>query len=102
MGWGTSVIATDVEAAIRELKAPPGQELQIHASGVLLRQLLSLHLVAELTTFTFPVVVGQGARLFPEAGPTYALALVESQVSPSGVTIQTFPLPAVKPQARGA
>ena len=42
------MINGDVEAAIRELKAKPGRELQVHGSGVLLRWLLERDLVDEL------------------------------------------------------
>jgi hypothetical protein len=34
---------------------------------------------ASAFVFTFPVVVGQGARLFPDTGPDLALKLVGSQ-----------------------
>ena len=44
----THVITGDVEAAVRELKAKPGRELQVHGSGVLLRWLLERDLVDEL------------------------------------------------------
>jgi len=37
-----------------------------------------------------PVVVGQGTRLFPEAGPDIALELLESRTTPKGVTIQVY------------
>jgi dihydrofolate reductase len=40
--------------------------------------------------FIFPVVVGQGTRLFPDTGPDRALELVESRATPSGVTIQVY------------
>jgi len=45
-------------------------------------------LVDEINLFTFPVVVGQGTRLFPDTGRGRALELVESRATPSGVTIQ--------------
>ncbi len=35
-----------------------------------------------------PVILGQGARLFPETGPDLAFELVESRVDSKGVTIQ--------------
>jgi dihydrofolate reductase len=35
-----------------------------------------------------PVVLGQGARLFPDAGPDIALDLVDSRADTNGVTIQ--------------
>ena len=86
----THVINGDVEAAVRELKAKPGRELQVHGSGDLLRWLLERDLVDELNLRICPVVVGDGMRLFPEQGQTHNLALVESWSTPSGVTIQTY------------
>jgi dihydrofolate reductase len=86
----TTVLANDLTAAIRELKAQPGGELQVHGSGALFRWLLENGLVDEITLFTFPSVVGQGTRLFPETGPDRALELVGSQATPSGVTIHVY------------
>ena len=37
-----------------------------------------------------PVILGQGARLFPDAGPDVALDLVESRSTPKGITIQVY------------
>ena len=86
----TTVLSSDVAAAVRELKAKPGRELQVHGSGALLRWLLDNDFVDEMTLFTFPVVVGQGTRLFPDTGREWALELVESRATPSGVTIQVY------------
>jgi dihydrofolate reductase len=87
---GTRVIGGDVEAAIRELKAKPGRELQLHGSGVLLRWLLERDLVDELNLRIYPVILGDGLRLFPDHGQTHNLELVESLSTPSGVTLQTY------------
>jgi dihydrofolate reductase len=89
-GWNTHVISGDVEAAVRELKAKPGRELQVHGSGDLLRWLLEHDLVDELNLRLYPVVVGDGLRLFPETGQTHDLTLVESRSTPSGVTLLTY------------
>jgi hypothetical protein len=43
-----------------------------------------------MTLFTFPVVVGQGTRLFPDTGRDSALELLESRATPGGVTIQVY------------
>ena len=86
----THVIDGDVEAAVRELKAKPGRELQVHGSGVLLRWLLERDLVDELNLLFYPVVLGDGLRLFPEQGQTHDLTLLDSRATPSGVTIQTY------------
>ena len=89
-GWNTHVIDGDVAAAIRELKAKPGRELQLHGSGVLLRWLLERDLVDELNLRISPVLVGDGRRLFPEHGQTHDLELIESRSTPSGVLLQTY------------
>jgi dihydrofolate reductase len=89
-GWNTNVLAGDVDAAVRQLKQRPGGELQVHGSGALLRWLLERDLVDEIHLVLYPVVVGDGHRLFPDHGQTHALALVESRSTPSGVTILTY------------
>ncbi len=94
---GTTVLSDDLATAIADLKAGPGGELQVHGSGTLTRWLLENDLVDEMTLIVVPVVLGQGARLFPDAGPDLALDMVESRVDSKGVTIQVF-RPAGRPQ----
>ena len=94
---GTTVLSGDVAAAIRELKAKPGGELQVHGSGNLIRWLLENELVDEINLLVCPVIVGQGTRLFPDTGPDTALELVESRSTPNGVTIHTY-RPTGRPQ----
>jgi dihydrofolate reductase len=62
----------------------------VHGSGALFRWLLDNDLVDEMNLFIFPVVVGQGTRLFPDSGPDTALDLVDSRATPKGVTIQVY------------
>jgi dihydrofolate reductase len=93
----TTVLSGDLAAAIRELKAKPGSELQVHGSGALTRWLLENDLVDEMNLFIVPVVVGQGARLFPDAGPDIALDQLDSRAFPRGVTLQVY-RPAGRPQ----
>src|SRR5438093_212533 len=86
----TSVLSGDVAAAIGELKAKPGGELQVHGSAALIRWLLENDLVDEMNLLIVPVVLGQGTRLFPDAGPDIALDLVDSRADSKGVTIQVY------------
>jgi dihydrofolate reductase len=86
----TTVLSGDVAGAVRELKAGPDGELQVHGSGGLIRWLLDNDLVDEITLLTVPVIVGQGTRLFPDNGPDIALDLVDSRATPKGVTIQVY------------
>ena len=78
----TTVLSSEVAAAVGELRAKPGRELQVHGSRTLIRWLFDNDLVDEITLLTFPVVVGQGTRLFPDTGPDTALELVESRGRP--------------------
>src|SRR5213079_2814059 len=93
----TTVLSGDVAAAIGELKAKPERELQVHGSGALIRWLLDKKLVDEITLLTYPVIIGQGMRLFPDTGRDRALELVESRATSSGVTIQVY-RPTGRPQ----
>jgi dihydrofolate reductase len=87
----TTVLSGDVATAIRELKAKAGGELEVHGSGILIQWLLANDLVDEINLLTFPLIVGQGTRLFPDTGADIALELVGSQAAtPSGVTIQVY------------
>jgi dihydrofolate reductase len=97
----TTHLSGDVAAAIGELKAKPGGELQVHGSGGLIRWLLANDLVDEMTLLIVPVVLGQGKRLFPDAGPDIALDLIDSRVDSKGVTIQVY-RPAGRPQYASA
>lgn len=86
----TTVLSGDLADAVRTLKATPGGELQVVGSLSVARLLLANDLVDEITLLTFPVVVGQGTRLFPDSGPDTALELVESRATSNGVTIQVY------------
>ena len=93
----TTVLSGDLAAAIRELKAEPGGELQVHGSSNLVRWLLEHELVDELNLLVCPVIVGQGVRLFPENGPDIALDLVDSRAFPKGIALQVY-RPSGRPQ----
>ena len=62
----------------------------MHGSGALVRWLLENDLVDEITLLIVPVILGQGTRLFAEAGPHLALDCVGSRTDSKGVTIQVY------------
>ena len=86
----TTVLSGDLAVAASELRAKWRGELQGHGSGNLVRWLFHHRLVDEITLITYPVVVGQGTRLFPDTGPDTALDLVDSRATPSGDTIRVY------------
>ncbi|MGN9910065.1 dihydrofolate reductase family protein [Phytohabitans sp. LJ34] len=86
----TTVLSGDLAAAVGDLKAKPGGELQVHGSGALIRWLLDNRLVDEIVLLTYPMVIGQGTRLFPENGPDTALDLVDLRSTSKGLTFQVY------------
>ncbi|KKB77309.1 deaminase/reductase [Devosia limi DSM 17137] len=87
---GTSVLSGDVANAIRNLKVQNEGTLLVPGSGKLVRWLLAHDLVDQLDVVIYPVVIGQGTRLFPETGPDIALELLSSHTSPGGLTMQSY------------
>lgn len=94
---GSTIVNGDVPAAVSRLKEAPGRELQVHGSGALVRTLLENDLVDVLRLLVFPVIVGAGKRLFPDAGVATGLGLVESRTTDSGVAIHVY-RPAGRPE----
>jgi dihydrofolate reductase len=93
----TTVLSGDLATAVGELKAEREGELQVHGSGKLVRWLLDNRLVDEITLLTYPVIVGQGTRLFPATGSDVALDLIDSRATSGGLTIQVH-RPTGRPQ----
>lgn len=77
-------------AAVAELKARPGRELQVHGSGKLAQSLLAEGLIDAYHLLIFPVVLGAGQRLFADGVPPAGLRLTDSRTSGSGVTMLTY------------
>jgi dihydrofolate reductase len=91
LGWSNSVlIEGDAAEGIAALKTQDGPELQVHGSGDLVQTLLRHNLVDQFRLWVFPLVIGSGKRLFSEGTMPSGLALVDSQVSTTGVIIGTY------------
>jgi hypothetical protein len=75
----------------------PGGSGEDRGSGKLIRWLLENQLVDEINLLTVPVVVGEGMRLFPPAGPDIALDLLDSRAFPKGATLHVY-RPTGRPQ----
>ena len=89
--WNNSTLLHgDVVSAIIALKTQPGPDLQIIGSGNLIQTLQPASLIDEYNVWTFPVVLGRGKRLFGETAKPFALRLVRSQVSTTGVVMSTY------------
>jgi dihydrofolate reductase len=89
--WENSqLLEGDVPSAIRALKEQDGPELQVHGSAGLIQTLLTHDLVDELNIWIYPLVLGEGKRLFGEGTVPANFELRDSTVSTTGVIITTY------------
>jgi dihydrofolate reductase len=83
-------IGGDVLDEVRQLKASDGPALHIWGSSELLQTLIAAELIDEHHMWVFPLVLGEGKRLFENGVPPRGLALVETRSTPKGVLINTY------------
>jgi dihydrofolate reductase len=87
--WGPStVLRGDVAAEVMALKNQPGGDLLVEGSARLVHTLAQHGLVDEYRLMIFPVILGQGKRVFPDAMPATAkLTITDSRTVGSGVLL---------------
>lgn len=88
--WNATFISGDIAETVRELKSRPNNNLLINGSGQLFRHLNDEGLIDEYRFMVYPVVVGNGKRLFPENGQQKGLDLVRTQITSTGVAVLTY------------
>lgn len=89
--WTNSTVLTgDVVAEVSKLKQELPGEIVVPASYRLTRTLIAHDLVDELRVVVFPVVVGEGERMFGGTGGTKAARLVGSRTIGSGLALLTY------------
>lgn len=87
---GAVQLQGDLVEAVRALKEQPGDELQVHGSGMLLRSLWDAGLVDEWRLRIFPIVLGSGRQLFGTGRVPGSLRLADSRTTASGITAQRY------------
>lgn len=93
MTWAHSHrLEGDVVEAVRALKQTGDRDLLIQGSGELVQTLLAAGLIDELTTLTFPIMLGRGKRLFDGAASPRSWALEKSVQSSTGVVVNRYRL----------
>jgi dihydrofolate reductase len=89
--WNNStVLDGDVVDEVSKLKADTQGEIVVHGSVQLAQTLFEHDLVDELRLMLFPVVLGQGKRLFGETSDKKPLQLIESRTVGDGVVILIY------------
>ena len=91
LAWNNSTLLEgDVPDAVARLKAEDGDPLLVIGSSELVQTLIRQDLVDTFKVWTFPVVVGEGKRLFGDGAMPAGLALTDTETSTTGVTVATY------------
>ena len=89
--WETAeLLQGDVGDAVRKLTTEDGGELQVHGSAGLIQTLLKEDLVDELRLVVFPVVLGEGKRLFGDGAIPRTWRLTAQATSSTGALMLSY------------
>jgi dihydrofolate reductase len=83
-------LSGDTAEAVAELKRSDGRDLLIQGSSTLYVPLLAAGLIDQLLLMTFPILLGQGKRIFDGSEKPGAFKLADHFVSNKGVVFATY------------
>lgn len=87
---GAQFLDGDAAEAVADLKAERGDVILVQGSQDLLQTLLAADLVDEFWLWIFPLVLGEGKRLFGDGTIPAALDLTDAETSSTGVQLLRF------------
>lgn len=89
--WQNSTVLGGYDPqALRRLKDDAAGDVYISGSGTLVRALLADGLIDELHLLVYPLVLGGGARLFPDGAARTRLTLAAHEAFENGVLHLTY------------
>ncbi len=89
----TTVLRGDVATAVAQMRDEVDGIVLVAGSATLVEALIEHDLVDELRLMVFPVLLGEGKRLFPSGEAKRPLKLTESKTVGDGVTILRYERP---------
>jgi len=87
--WKNTVFLNTV-ADIEKLKQSEGGDIQVWGSSKLIQLLLTHDLVDEFRLKVYPLILGEGKKLFENGAIPAAFTVTESQVTTKGVIITSY------------
>lgn len=87
--WSNTTVMRDVKD-VSGLKEGDGGPILVAGSRTLVHGLMEHGLVDEFRLMIFPVVLGSGARVFPETPDKTELELVDTRAFDSGVVVHSY------------
>jgi len=88
--WKDSVALRDAASDVARLKRENGPSLLTQGSTDLIQTLLANDLVDQINLFIFPIVLGQGKKLFGAGSRAGAFRMIASRISPKGILMVKF------------
>ena len=89
--WNNSkLIKGNVTEEVSKLKRQPGKDILIAGSADLVHTLMQHDLIDEYRLMIFPVVLGNGKRLFKDGSDKKVMKLVDAKTFRSGVVVLSF------------
>ncbi len=83
---GITFYSGDIESLIRDLKTKPGKNIYCDGGGKIVSLLIEHNLIDEFIISVFPILIGDGIRLFPGVGiDQIPLATISSKTFDSGM-----------------
>jgi dihydrofolate reductase len=86
----TTVLGGDPAQSVATLKQEVDGIILVAGSATLVRSLIENDLVDELRLMVFPVLLGEGKRLFPEGETKHRLELVEAKTVGDGISLVRY------------
>jgi dihydrofolate reductase len=87
--WKNTVFISSIDE-IKRLKNTEGGDIKVWGSGNLVQTLLKYNLVDELWLKIYPIVIGEGKKLFDKGTIPTAFNLFEHYVTPKGVIFASY------------
>jgi dihydrofolate reductase len=88
--WKGSVVLRDAAKDVAKLKEEDGPALVTQGSSDLIQTLLKEDLIDEVWTFTFPIVLGRGKKLFGAGAKPGHFKVASAKVSPNGLIVAHY------------
>lgn len=86
----TTVISSDLPAEVARLKEGDGRPILVAGSRSVVHRLLGAGLVDQINLQVMPVILGSGARLYPDTTEPIRLELLWSRSIANGVIVKCY------------
>jgi dihydrofolate reductase len=88
--WNATLLKGDAVEAVKTLKQEPGDDILVYGSAALVHTLMPHGLIDQYRFIVYPLVLGEGKRLFDDGAKRIELDLISATATQKGVTLLTY------------